>query len=67
MSLWTVRCELLHNLKAVALELLRCEPMVTYTLHDGERATRRATIWRKTAGEWQTAYHRGKVVDWDGQ
>jgi len=43
-------------------ELAADHYLVTYTLHDGERATRRATIWRRTAGAWQIVYHQGTVV-----
>jgi hypothetical protein len=31
-------------------------------LIQGERITRRATIWRRTAEEWQAIYHQGTVV-----
>jgi len=43
-------------------ELAADQYLVTYTLHDAERATRRATIWRRTAGAWQIVYHQGTVV-----
>jgi hypothetical protein len=36
--------------------------LVTYTLHDAERATRRATIWRRVNGGWQIVYHQGTAV-----
>lgn len=36
--------------------------LVTYTLFQGERITRRATIWRRTAGDWQIMYHQGTAV-----
>ena len=36
--------------------------LVTYTLVQGERITRRATIWRRTVGGWQIVYHCGTVV-----
>ena len=36
--------------------------LVTYTLHDGDQATRRATIWTKRTGDWQIVYHQGTVV-----
>ena len=36
--------------------------LVTYTLIQGARVTRRATIWRRTSGDWQILYHQGTVV-----
>jgi hypothetical protein len=36
--------------------------LATYTLHDAEQSTRRATIWRKSNGSWQIVYHQGTVV-----
>ena len=35
---------------------------VTYILHQGERVTRRLTIWQERNGQWQVAYHQGTVV-----
>ncbi|AEU36083.1 nuclear transport factor 2 family protein [Granulicella mallensis] len=36
--------------------------LFTYTLRQGERLTRRATIWRKSPGGWQILYHQGTIV-----
>src|SRR3954471_4619696 len=36
--------------------------LVTYTLIQGERVTRRTTIWRRTPEGWQILYHQGTVV-----
>jgi len=36
--------------------------LVTYTLIQGQRVTRRATIWRRAADGWQIVYHQGTVV-----
>jgi len=36
--------------------------LVTYTLNQGLRVTRRATIWRQAADGWQAVYHQGTVV-----
>jgi hypothetical protein len=36
--------------------------LLTYTLHQGDRVTRRATIWRRRAGVWRIVYHQGTVV-----
>jgi hypothetical protein len=33
--------------------------LVTYTLCQGERVTRRATIWRRSADGWKIVYHQG--------
>jgi hypothetical protein len=37
--------------------------LLTYTLAQGERVTRRATIWRRTAEGWQLVYHQGTPVE----
>ena len=36
--------------------------LLTYTLIQGERVTRRATIWRRSAGNWKIVYHQGTLV-----
>lgn len=36
--------------------------LLTYTLEQGGRVTRRATIWRRTARGWQALYHQGTLV-----
>jgi hypothetical protein len=36
--------------------------LVAYTLIQGERVTRRTTIWRRTVHGWQIVYHQGTVV-----
>ena len=36
--------------------------LLTYTLHQGERVTRRATLWRRRAGAWRIVYHQGTLV-----
>jgi hypothetical protein len=36
--------------------------LLTYTLKQGERITRRATLWRHTAQGWKIVYHQGTVV-----
>src|SRR5579864_2944127 len=33
--------------------------LLTYTLLQDERRTRRATIWQKSAGDWKILYHQG--------
>jgi hypothetical protein len=36
--------------------------LVTYTLLQGQRVTRRATLWRRTAVGWQAVFHQGTIV-----
>ena len=36
--------------------------LLTYRLRQGERLTRRATIWRNTPQGWQILYHQGTIV-----
>ncbi|QRN55838.1 DUF4440 domain-containing protein [Dyella caseinilytica] len=36
--------------------------LLTYTLKQGERLTRRATLWRRTVEGWKIVYHQGTVV-----
>lgn len=36
--------------------------LLTYTLRQGPRITRRATLWRHTAQGWKIVYHQGTVV-----
>ena len=50
------------------IEDFRCQKiaadnyLVTYTLFQGERLTRRTTIWRRTPDDWQIVFHQGTVV-----
>ena len=36
--------------------------LLTYTLQQGGRVTRRATLWRFRDGAWRIVYHQGTVV-----
>jgi hypothetical protein len=36
--------------------------LLTYTLRQGDRLTRRSTIWQDTPGGWQILYHQGTIV-----
>jgi hypothetical protein len=36
--------------------------LLTYTLHQAKRITRRATIWQRTATDWRILYHQGTIV-----
>ena len=37
--------------------------LITYTLKQGARITRRATLWRRTAAGWKVLYHQGTLVE----
>jgi hypothetical protein len=37
--------------------------LLTYTLIQGERVTRRSTIWHRTTAGWKIVYHQGTVVE----
>ena len=37
--------------------------LLTYTLRQGERRTRRATIWRRAAAGWKILFHQGTIVE----
>lgn len=36
--------------------------LLTYVLRQGERTTRRLTVWRRSAGRWLILYHQGTVI-----
>lgn len=36
--------------------------LLTYTLEQGERVTRRSTIWERGDGGWRVVFHQGTVV-----
>lgn len=36
--------------------------LLTYTLFQGERKTRRATVWERTPEGWKIVYHQGTIV-----
>ena len=37
--------------------------LLTYTLLQRERMTRRATLWRRISGGWKIVYHQGTIVE----
>lgn len=39
--------------------------LLTYTLLQGQRKTRRATVWRRSAQGWKIMFHQGTVVEDD--
>jgi hypothetical protein len=45
------------------LEIAADNYLLTYTLTQGERVTRRSTIWRRTPRGWKIVYHQGTVVE----
>lgn len=36
--------------------------LLTYTLRQGERVTRRATLWERAGGGWRILFHQGTVA-----
>ncbi|RDS79142.1 DUF4440 domain-containing protein [Dyella monticola] len=44
------------------MEIASANYLLTYTLRQGGRVTRRATLWRRTAQDWKIVYHQGTVV-----
>lgn len=44
------------------LEIAPDNFLLTYTLRQGERTTRRATIWRRDGDAWRIVFHQGTVV-----
>ena len=36
--------------------------LLTYTLEQGERVSRRSTIWRRHGSGWQIVFHQGTLV-----
>jgi hypothetical protein len=37
--------------------------LLTYTLHQSSRTSRRSTLWRDTPTGWSLVYHQGTVVE----
>lgn len=44
------------------LEIAPDHYLLTYTLQQEARLTRRATLWRRSADGWKILYHQGTVV-----
>lgn len=36
--------------------------LITYTLRQGERITRRGTVWQRSGDGWIALYHQGTIV-----
>ncbi len=47
------------------LEIAPDNYLITYTLIQGERVTRRSTIWRRCSNDWKIVYHQGTIVEAD--
>lgn len=45
------------------LEIAADNYLLTYTLIQGDRVTRRSTIWRRTGQGWKIVYHQGTLVE----
>ncbi|MFI5176275.1 MAG: DUF4440 domain-containing protein [Terriglobia bacterium] len=45
------------------LEIAADNYLLTYTLIQADRVTRRSTIWRRTALGWKVVYHQGTIVE----
>jgi hypothetical protein len=43
-------------------EIAALNYLATYTLHQGERVSRRSTLWRRVGADWQILYHQGTLV-----
>ncbi len=40
--------------------------LLTYTLRQASRLTRRATVWQSTGDRWRILYHQGTIVSAEG-
>jgi hypothetical protein len=47
-------------------ELARDLYQLSYTLLQGQRKTRRTTLWQRTATGWRILFHQGTVVQGEG-
>jgi len=47
------------------LEVAPDNYLLTYTLLQGDRMTRRATLWRRVENQWKIVYHQGTIVEVD--
>jgi hypothetical protein len=45
------------------LEIAQDNYLITYTLIQRDRKTRRATIWRRSSLGWKIVYHQGTIVE----
>jgi hypothetical protein len=47
-----------HALRALSADTY----LLTYSLRQSDRLTRRSTVWQKTSGNWQILFHQGTIV-----
>jgi hypothetical protein len=47
-----------HALRRLSIDTY----LFTYTLRQGERITRRSTVWQKISDGWRILYHQGTIV-----
>jgi hypothetical protein len=45
------------------LEIAQDNYLITYTLLQGKRKTRRATLWRRYSSEWKIVFHQGTIME----
>jgi len=45
------------------LEIAAGNYLLTYTLEQAGRITRRATLWRQCSSGWKAVYHQGTIVE----
>lgn len=45
------------------LEIAKNNYLLSYTLIQRERITRRTTIWRRSENDWKIVYHQGTIVE----
>ena len=48
------------------LQIAQDNFLLTYTLLQGTRLTRRSTIWRRAPGGWKILFHQGTLVESQG-
>ena len=46
-------------------EIAKDNFLITYTLNQNGRITRRSTIWRRHGADWKIVYHQGTIVEDD--
>ncbi len=54
-----------ETLEASAFEVREIAPglyLLHYNLLQGERKTRRTTVWRRVEGDWEIVFHQGTVA-----
>ena len=57
-----IESEVLETSDFHCLEIAPDHYLLTYALLQGERLTRRSTIWRRQGLSWKIVYHQGTVV-----